>query len=83
MNGEASLIAALTGETYCATGSERFPAPHEVARLAYRLYEARGRQDGHDVEDWLLAEGLLANGPFDGDLPAGSDHVRAVTGGSS
>jgi hypothetical protein len=23
---------------------------------AYRLYEQRGRQDGHDVEDWLLAE---------------------------
>jgi hypothetical protein len=23
---------------------------------AYELYEARGRGDGHDVEDWLEAE---------------------------
>jgi hypothetical protein len=23
---------------------------------AYELYEARGREDGHDVEDWLEAE---------------------------
>ena len=23
---------------------------------AYELYEARGRDDGHDLEDWLRAE---------------------------
>jgi hypothetical protein len=29
----------------------------EYIRLrAYQLYEQRGRQDGHDVEDWLQAE---------------------------
>jgi len=28
----------------------------EVARVAYALYEQRGRVDGHDVEDWLEAE---------------------------
>ena len=28
----------------------------EVAGLAYSYYEARGREDGHDVEDWLKAE---------------------------
>ncbi|MFO0767862.1 MAG: DUF2934 domain-containing protein [Nitrospiraceae bacterium] len=27
-----------------------------VAAKAYELYEARGFQDGHDVEDWLCAE---------------------------
>jgi hypothetical protein len=27
-----------------------------VAELAYLLYEQRGRQDGHDVEDWIQAE---------------------------
>ena len=32
----------------------------EIARLAYRLYEAHGRHDGHDVEDWLGAERALA-----------------------
>jgi hypothetical protein len=28
----------------------------EIRRRAYELYEARGRQDGHDVDDWLRAE---------------------------
>ena len=25
-------------------------------RIAYDLYEQRGREDGHDLEDWLAAE---------------------------
>jgi len=28
----------------------------QIARRAYELYEARGREDGHDVDDWLRAE---------------------------
>ena len=27
-----------------------------VARRAYERFEERGREDGHDVEDWLAAE---------------------------
>ena len=27
-----------------------------IAQHAYALYLARGREDGHDVEDWLQAE---------------------------
>ncbi len=30
-----------------------------IAVVAYRLYEQRGRHDGHDVEDWLMAERLV------------------------
>jgi hypothetical protein len=30
-----------------------------IAQLAFQLYEARGREDGHDIEDWLRAEALL------------------------
>ena len=30
---------------------------HEQVRVrAYELYEQRGREDGHDVEDWTQAE---------------------------
>ena len=33
------------------------PVTYEtVARRAYERYEARGREDGHDLEDWLEAE---------------------------
>ena len=27
-----------------------------VAQRAYQRYEERGREDGHDMEDWLEAE---------------------------
>ena len=33
-----------------------------VSRRAYSLFLARGREHGHDVEDWLLAETELLNG---------------------
>lgn len=28
----------------------------QIRQRAYELYEARGREDGHDLDDWLLAE---------------------------
>ena len=27
-----------------------------IRKLAYEFYEQRGREDGHDLEDWLRAE---------------------------
>ena len=41
------------------TGGRRAPTHDEIAQLAFHLYESRGRQDGHDLEDWLRAEELL------------------------
>jgi hypothetical protein len=41
---------------------EPFSGPEfnaRVARKAYELFERRGRQEGHDVEDWLEAERLV------------------------
>ena len=31
----------------------------EIRELAFRLYEDRGRVDGHELEDWLEAESLI------------------------
>ena len=31
----------------------------QIERLAFQLYEARGREDGHDLDDWLRAEAAL------------------------
>lgn len=28
----------------------------EIRRLAFEIYVDRGREDGHDLDDWLLAE---------------------------
>jgi hypothetical protein len=38
------------------TGRGLYPTHDEIAQLAYSLYESRGRQEGHQVEDWLGAE---------------------------
>ena len=32
----------------------------EISRLAYQLYEARGRTDGAQLDDWLRAEQQLS-----------------------
>ncbi len=44
-----------------ATSNGQQPAAdaQEVARIAYQLYEQRGRLDGYDMEDWLQAEVLV------------------------
>jgi hypothetical protein len=39
--------------------SKRELNPDDVARRAHELYEARGRGEGRDVDDWLQAEDEL------------------------
>ena len=31
----------------------------QIARKAYELYEQRGGDHGHDLDDWLMAERLV------------------------
>ena len=31
----------------------------EITRVAYELYEKRGRADGHELENWLEAEKIV------------------------
>jgi DUF2934 family protein len=52
------IIGATTGGNWMGkrTDALQRPTREEIARLAYRRYEASGRQDGKDLEDWLLAE---------------------------
>lgn len=52
------VAATLTGERMMAkyTGGRAGPSREEIARLAYHLFETRGRRNGQDVEDWLAAE---------------------------
>lgn len=35
----------------------------EIAQVAYQLFERRGRIPGHDLEDWLEAERIVAERP--------------------
>lgn len=58
----SAVAVALTGERMMTkyTGGRDRPSRDEIARLAYHMYETRGRRDGRDVEDWLSAERELA-----------------------
>ena len=44
-----------------------------IRRRAYELYEQRGREDGHDAEDWLAAEAELA---IEGTKPLAAETVK-------
>lgn len=35
---------------------QTFPTKKQIDARAYELYLKRGYQDGHDIEDWLIAE---------------------------
>jgi hypothetical protein len=52
------MVADVTGEMGMGKyiGGRTSPTRDEIAQLAFSLYEERGRQDGHHVEDWLRAE---------------------------
>ena len=57
------IAATVTGESMMTgyTGGHDRPSRREIAELAYYFYEARGRRDGQDVDDWLAAERQLAH----------------------
>lgn len=47
-----------TTETQLRHGT---PEEDEIRLRAYELYEQRGRENGHDMEDWLQAEVELSS----------------------
>ena len=42
--------------TRTQTGNSSEEIQDRIRQRAYELYEARGKGDGHDLDDWLLAE---------------------------
>jgi hypothetical protein len=39
-----------------------FPALHQrISQLAYQFYLRRGKVDGYDLDDWLMAERAVLN----------------------
>jgi hypothetical protein len=55
----AARAAPKTAKTEVVT---RAPA-EAISDRAYRLFQARGCEHGHDVEDWLVAEAELGARP--------------------
>jgi Protein of unknown function (DUF2934) len=59
----SDIAAIVTGERLFGknTGARERPSRDEIARLAFEFYEARGRREGQDVDDWLSAEQQLTH----------------------
>jgi hypothetical protein len=51
------------------TGRRTSPTHDEIAQLAFSLYESRGRQDGHHIEDWLRADRNSCGTTRNGEVP--------------
>jgi len=66
------MMAKAKTDERAAPASDRAPKSlaqpatvpnRDVARRAYDLYLAHGREDGHDVDDWLQSERELHGDP--------------------
>ena len=55
--------AAYSGVARNGNGSreQRSDWETQISSRAFDLYEKRGREDGHDLEDWLEAERQIEN----------------------
>jgi hypothetical protein len=51
--------AGSTQSSPSSAGSGRDVSANDISARAYELYERRGREDGHDWDDWLEAENEL------------------------
>jgi hypothetical protein len=56
--GEDAPAAEVPTEMPETSADER---AHEIAEQAYYLAEARGFEPGHELEDWVAAERLVAD----------------------
>ena len=45
-----------TRKTLTMTGAEPQNLEEQIRHRAYELYEANGRENGHELDDWLRAE---------------------------
>ena len=43
-------------QTSVTSEPQQLVLEHQIRLRAHELYEARGREDGHELEDWLRAD---------------------------
>jgi hypothetical protein len=43
---------------------QEFELEYQIRRRAYELYEERGREDGHEEEDWFHAKEEMTSKKF-------------------
>ena len=50
------MTTDLTKKPLSPATSDPNELEHQIRVRAYELYEARGRKDGHELDDWLRAK---------------------------
>lgn len=55
-NGGKPVLVAQVSSMSAQSNRSAAGVEQEIRRRAYELYEARGRQDGLDRDDWVQAE---------------------------
>ncbi len=62
MCGKEEFAMTLRNQTSTPEMPVRHDTPdeNEIRARAYELYEERGRENGHDVDDWLRAKTELS-----------------------
>ena len=53
----------MTTQRETRRSDTQMPSPHDVAHRAYELFQTRGGEPGHDLDDWLQAERELSGDP--------------------
>jgi len=56
MGAQQPMIAEKPVAQLAPTATSAPSAEEQIRLRAYQLYEQRGCEHGHDVEDWLMAE---------------------------
>jgi hypothetical protein len=51
-----AMSTDVTKKSPTAVTSDPQDLEHQIRLRAQELYEARGREDGHELDDWLRAE---------------------------
>ncbi len=54
--GGRAMSQSPTKKPSAAVASDPEELERQIRQRAHELYEARGREDGHDLDDWLRAE---------------------------
>ncbi|HET6149019.1 MAG TPA: DUF2934 domain-containing protein [Polyangia bacterium] len=70
-------------DAFSSAGPAHQADPEAIARRAYELFQQRGSEPGHEIEDWLQAEAELtarAEGANTGDLGDGLDGAARLSG---
>ena len=55
-----AVVAKDEGTNPAVSHASAVARDERIRKMAYALYEARGRAGGHDLDDWLQAEAQLA-----------------------